>query len=157
MQGYAPSILDVLHCHSPTTGISELVVDVGGTWTCRFISVGGARSSRIARRMWMDMFDDLAGVMFFVAANEFDQTLPEDGATNRLRESLALFETILTYPWFKSVPIVLILNKCDLLSEKIKAKNIGDYFSNFEVAIITLLLPMKARLALVIVFCLFPG
>ena len=105
----------------------------------------------------MDIFNDLAGIMFFVAANEFDQTLPEDGATNRLRESLALFETILTYPWFKSVPIVLILNKCDLLSEKIKAKNIGDYFSNFEVAIIILLLRMKARLALVIVFCLFPG
>ena len=157
MQGYTPSILDVLHCHSPTIGISELVVDVGGTVTCRFISVGGARSSRIAQRMWMNMFDDLACVLFFVAANEFDQTLPEDGTTNRLRESLALFEMILTYPWFKSVPIVLILNKCDLLSEKIKAKNIGDYFSNFEVAIIILLLRMKARLALVIVFCLFPG
>ena len=81
------------------------------------------------------MFEDVYGVLFFVAANEFDQTLPEDGTTNRLRESITLFEVISNYPWFKSIPKILILSKCDLLEEKIKHKNIKDYFSNFEVRV----------------------
>jgi hypothetical protein len=128
LQGYIPSILDILHCHSLPIGINELVVDVND----RFISIGGSRS---LRRQWMHVFDDVTGVLFFVAANEFDQTIPEDDTTNRLRESLALFEVVSNYPWFKYVPIILILSKCDLLAEKIKVKNIRDYFSNFEVHI----------------------
>ena len=81
------------------------------------------------------MFEDVYGVLFFVAANEFDQTLPEVCTTNRLRESITLFEVISNYPWFKSIPKILILSKCDLLEEKIKHKNIKDYFSNFEVRV----------------------
>ena len=130
MQGYIPSVQDVLHCQSPTIGISELVVDISETVLCRLISFGGSRSSR---RRWIHVFEDVTCVFFFVASNEFDQTLREDGETNRLRESITLFEVILNYPWFRSAPIFLILNKCDLLSEKIKEKNIGDYFSDFEV------------------------
>jgi hypothetical protein len=83
----------------------------------------------------MHVFEDITGVLFFVAANEFDQTIPEDDTTNRLRESLALFKAIFNYPWLKSVPIILILSKYDLLAEKIKVKNIRDYFSNFEVRV----------------------
>ena len=79
------------------------------------------------------MFEDVTCVLFFVAADEFDQTLPEDDTTNRLRESLTLFEVISNYRWLKSIPKILIFNKYDLLSEKIKEKNIGEYFSNFEV------------------------
>ena len=88
----------------------------------------------------MHVFEYVTSVLFFVAADEFDQTLLEDGTTNRLRESVALFEMISNYPWFKSVPKILILSKCDLLAEKIKIKNIRDYFSNFEVRVILSLL-----------------
>jgi guanine nucleotide-binding protein subunit alpha len=132
LQGYIPSTQDILRCQSLTIGINELVVDINDALMCGFISTDGSRS---LGNSWMRacVFDDVTGVLFFVAANEFDQTIPDNGATNRLRESLALFEIILNYPWFKSVPIVLILSKCDLLAEKIKVKNIRDYFSNFEV------------------------
>ena len=43
--------------------------------------------------------------------NEYNQTLYEDGKTNRLLESIALFEEILISEWFSDTPVVLFLNK----------------------------------------------
>ena len=42
-------------------------------------------------------------VMFLAALSEYDQVLEEDHTTNRLTESLSLFEVILTYKWFQYV------------------------------------------------------
>lgn len=53
--------------------------------------------------------------------------------TNRLRESVNLFGTILKYVWFKSTPVILFLNKMDLLEEKIQKGNslLSTYFPEF--------------------------
>ena len=59
--------------------------------------------------------------MFLTAISEYDQVLAEDGHTNRLKESVNLFHTILNYQWFKNTSVVLFLNKKDLLEEKINS------------------------------------
>ena len=59
--------------------------------------------------------------MFLAAISEYDQVLAEDGRTNRLKESVNLFHTILNYQWFKNTHVVLFLNKKDLLEEKINS------------------------------------
>ena len=48
-----------------------------------------------------------------------------------MRESLALFEAIVGYPWFKKSSIILFLNKKDLLEEKIMYSNLADYFPDY--------------------------
>ena len=47
--------------------------------------------------------------------------MAEDGCTNRMKESINLFRTILNYQCFKYKPIILLLNKKDLLKEKINS------------------------------------
>ena len=59
--------------------------------------------------------------MFLAAISEYDQVLPEDGQTNRLKESVYLFQRILNYEWFWNTSVVLFLNKKDLLEEKCKS------------------------------------
>ena len=49
-----------------------------------------------------------------------------------MRESLALFQTICQYPWFKNSSIILFLNKKDLLEEKVKTSHLADYFADYE-------------------------
>ena len=49
-----------------------------------------------------------------------------------MEESKALFQTIISYPWFHSSSIMLFLNKIDLLKEKISRSNLVDYFPSFE-------------------------
>lgn len=49
-----------------------------------------------------------------------------------MNESLALFRTIITYPWFANSSIILFMNKKDLLEEKIMTSHISDYFDDFD-------------------------
>ena len=81
----------------------------------------------------MRALDDVTSIMYFSASDEFDQTLQGDLRSNSWTESVNMFEMIACHRLFKSVPIVLILNKTDLLAEKIKVKSIKDHFPNFEV------------------------
>lgn len=48
-----------------------------------------------------------------------------------MRESLALFETIVGYPWFRKSSIILFLNKKDLLEEKIMISDLATYFPDY--------------------------
>ncbi|EAW88996.1 guanine nucleotide binding protein (G protein), alpha 13, isoform CRA_c [Homo sapiens] len=64
--------------------------------------------------------------------SEFDQVLMEDRLTNRLTESLNIFETIVNNRVFSNVSIILFLNKTDLLEEKVQIVSIKDYFLEFE-------------------------
>lgn len=56
----------------------------------------------------------------------------EDRLTNRLSESLNIFETIVNNRVFSDVSIILFLNKKDLLEEKVKLVSIKDYFPEFS-------------------------
>ncbi|XP_051905698.1 guanine nucleotide-binding protein subunit alpha-13b isoform X2 [Hippocampus zosterae] len=58
--------------------------------------------------------------------------LMEDRQTNRLSESLNIFETIVNNRVFINVSIILFLNKTDLLEEKVKQVSIKDYFGEFS-------------------------
>jgi hypothetical protein len=48
-----------------------------------------------------------------------------------MKESLALFMNIVTYPWFSKSSIILFLNKKDLLEEKIMTSDLADYFPEY--------------------------
>ena len=62
------------------------------------VDVGGQRSER---KKWIHCFEDVLMIMFLTAISEYDQMLEENILVNRLEESLNLFETILTYHWFR--------------------------------------------------------
>lgn len=49
-----------------------------------------------------------------------------------MKESLALFSTILELPWFKSTSVILFLNKTDILEEKIHTSHLATYFPSFQ-------------------------
>lgn len=84
-------------------------------------------------------FEDVTAIIFCVALSEYDQVLYEDESTNRMHESLRLFDSICNNKWFVSLigvlrkkkrrensfrfvytGIILFLNKKDLFEEKIK-------------------------------------
>ena len=48
-----------------------------------------------------------------------------------MRESLALFEAIVGYPWFRKSSVILFLNKKDLLEEKILTSHLVEYFPDY--------------------------
>ena len=82
------------------------------------VDVGGVRSER---KKWIHVFDNVDWLIYISAISEYDQVLDEDNKTNRLWESLNLYRTIIGYKAFQEKEIILILNKKDLLEEKIKS------------------------------------
>ncbi|XP_031716063.1 guanine nucleotide-binding protein subunit alpha-11-like [Anarrhichthys ocellatus] len=124
---YIPTVQDVLRVRIPTTGIIEYPFDLSQV-IFRMVDVGGQRSER---KKWIHCFENVTSIIFLAALSEYDQVLYESENDNRLRESLALFKTILSYPWFQDSSIILFLNKRDLLEEKIKRSHLATYFPAF--------------------------
>ncbi|XP_068190264.1 guanine nucleotide-binding protein G(q) subunit alpha-like [Antennarius striatus] len=121
---YLPTQQDVLRVRVPTTGIIEYPFDLENV-VFRMVDVGGQRSER---RKWIHCFENVTSIMFLVALSEYDQVLVESDSENRMEESMALFQTIITYKWFRYSSIILFLNKIDLLEEKIIYSHLVDYF-----------------------------
>ncbi|XP_068606337.1 guanine nucleotide-binding protein subunit alpha-13b [Brachionichthys hirsutus] len=125
---YLPSQQDILLARKPTKGIHEYVFEIKNV-PFKMVDVGGQRSER---RRWFECFDSVTSILFLVSSSEYDQVLMEDRQTNRLSESLNIFETIVNNRVFSNVSIILFLNKTDLLEEKVSRVSIRDYFPEFS-------------------------
>ena len=116
---YTPTEQDVLQSRVQTTGVVETSFKYG-IITYKLFDVGGQRSER---RKWLHCFDDVKAVLFVVALCGYDMTLIEDDTTNRMEESLNLFQAICVNKFFDKSSIILFLNKFDLFTEKINNTN----------------------------------
>uniref|UniRef100_A0AAA9TSV9 G protein subunit alpha 15 n=1 Tax=Bos taurus TaxID=9913 RepID=A0AAA9TSV9_BOVIN len=128
-EGYIPTAQDVLRSRMPTTGINEYCFSVQKT-NLRIVDVGGQKSER---KKWIHCFENVIALIYLASLSEYDQCLEENNQENRMKESLALFGTILELPWFKSTSVILFLNKTDILEEKIPTSHLATYFPSFRV------------------------
>ena len=92
------------------------------------IDVGGQRSERVN---WLPCFQNVTSVIFCVALSEYDQVLEEDPKQNRLHESLLLFESLFTSPWFTESSVILFLNKLDIFRQKLVTSPMGGHFPEY--------------------------
>ena len=92
--------------------------------------MGGQRGER---RKWIQVFDGITAILFMVSSSGFDMQLREDNQTNRLRESLALFEDVWNSKFLIDSGFILFLNKQDILKEKVeRGANIQNYFPEYN-------------------------
>eukprot|EP01099_Mayorella_cantabrigiensis_P004874 TRINITY_DN3751_c0_g4_i1.p1 TRINITY_DN3751_c0_g4~~TRINITY_DN3751_c0_g4_i1.p1 ORF type:complete len:380 (-),score=119.84 TRINITY_DN3751_c0_g4_i1:255-1334(-) len=124
---YIPNEEDVLRCRAKTTGITETHFQMEGI-RFKLVDVGGQRSER---KKWIHCFEEVTMVIFCVAMSEYDMKLYEDDKTNRMTESLKLFDEICNSKWFSATPIVLFLNKSDLFRQKIEKIDLNVAFPEY--------------------------
>lgn len=126
---YLPSDPDILRARRMTKGIYEtrFIVDKVNFY---MFDVGG---QRVERSKWIQCFNDVTAIIYIVACSSFNMVVREDGVTNRLKESLGLFEQIWNNRWLRTVSMILFLNKMDILKSKVEANKfkIEDYFPEF--------------------------
>ncbi|XP_027817632.1 guanine nucleotide-binding protein subunit alpha-12 isoform X1 [Ovis aries] len=125
---YFPSKQDILLARKATKGIVEHDFVIKKI-PFKMVDVGGQRSQR---QKWFQCFDGITSILFMVSSSEYDQVLMEDRRTNRLVESMNIFETIVNNKLFFNVSIILFLNKTDLLVEKVKTVSIKKHFPDFR-------------------------
>jgi len=128
MNSYSVTDEDILRARKRTTGIIETDFSIGDL-NFRMVDVGGQRNER---RKWIHCFEDVTAILFVGALSEYDQVLEEDESTNRMHESLHLFEETINNEWFAHTPIILFLNKDDIFVEKIKYSDLSVLFSEYK-------------------------
>lgn len=71
---------------------------------------------------WLEMFEDVDIVLFCVSLTDYDEFFEDNNGvlTNKMLASRQLFENIVTHPTFKEKDFLLLLNKYDILEEKIE-------------------------------------
>lgn len=125
---YEPTEQDVLRARVRTTGIIETSFRYKNL-IYRMFDVGGQRSER---RKWIQCFDDVTAVIFVAALSGYDMKLFEDQETNRIHESLTLFDAICNNKFFVDTSMILFLNKTDLFSQKIGRSPLHEFFPEYK-------------------------
>jgi len=128
VESYVPTVDDVLQARARTIGVKEITFKSNNhSW--KLVDVGGQRNER---KKWIHCFEDVTAIIFFADASAYNLTLFEDDRVNRLLEALTLFEEICNCKYFHTTPLILFLNKRDLLKKKIEEVDIADYFDDYE-------------------------
>lgn len=116
---------DFLRAYVQTTGVYETYLQ-SHRLSYRVFDVSGARGER---RKWDIPAKDVQCLIFVASLAEYDV---HRGDNSGIRESLAVFGGLLNdSQWFKSSTIVVLLNKTDVLREKIKEIPIGKFWPRF--------------------------
>ena len=68
----------------------------------------------------------------WVSPRRYDLTCYEDNKTNRMKESLMLFDETINNKWFYETPVILLLNKEDLFREKIRQVDLSILFPEYK-------------------------
>lgn len=124
---YVPTEQDVLRSRVKTTGIVETEFEYE-KFKFRMFDVGGQRNER---KKWIHCFQNCTAVIFVTSLSEYDLKCYEDETTNRMKESMLLFEEICNSMWFAKTSIILFFNKDDIFREKIKTIDLKCCFPDY--------------------------
>uniref|UniRef100_A0A0W0G318 Benzoate 4-monooxygenase cytochrome p450 n=1 Tax=Moniliophthora roreri TaxID=221103 RepID=A0A0W0G318_MONRR len=124
---YTPSETDAIRCYVKTCGIHPVKL----TFENKIYRVFDCGGQRAERKKWRHCAEQASVVVFVASLSEYDQVLVEDPAMNRMIESQILFHAICRSTWFTDVPIILILNKRDVLERKLRTSPINRHFTDY--------------------------
>lgn len=125
---YIPTDQDILYARIVTTQISEHRI-VMRNLTLRIFDVAGHKA---LRKKWVPYFDDSLAIIFVAAISAYDQQLREDKTVNRLHDALALFDEVINNKLLINTPVILFLNKIDLLKKKLATSPIQKYMLDYK-------------------------
>jgi hypothetical protein len=127
-EDFLPNVDDMLRVKSKTTGVIETVFLMNGN-EFNMVDVGGQRSER---KKWLACFNDVSAVIYLVALNEYDMLMEEDDQTNRMEESLKLFQKLSGSQWLRESPMIVFFNKSDIFEEKIQSRPLSMCFQDYD-------------------------
>jgi len=125
---YIPTFDDALRARVRTTGATVLSF-LMDKQTVQIVDVGGQKSER---SKWIHQFEGVSAILFVTAVCDYDRGMFEDEKTNRMHDSLDLFESLVKLDWFKNTSIILFLNKRDLFELKFPQVSLKLAFEDWD-------------------------
>ncbi|KAJ6471430.1 G-protein alpha subunit [Mycena sanguinolenta] len=126
--GYIPTEEDIMRTPAQKNAITETRLTMGPL-SIRIIDVGPLR---FERKKWILYLERATSIIFCTALSDYDQVLTEERGQNRMRESLALFSSIINSRWFLCTSIILFLTEIDDFKAKISKSPISAHFPEYS-------------------------
>lgn len=126
-ENFDPTAEDCMWIRLQTSGVIDYTFEFQKV-PIKVTDVGGQRSER---SKWIHCFSDVDVLVFFASLGEYDLTLDEDPTTNRMHESLTLWEELVNSRWFQNKPLTLLLNKRDIFEKKFPLSPLSKTFIEF--------------------------
>lgn len=103
---------------------------------CRYQLIRVHASSLGENCKWLEMFEDVDLVLYCVSLTDYDEFYIDSNGNlvNKMLASKKLFETIITHPTFSHKDFLLVLNKFDLMEQKLEQTPLTDceWFQDFN-------------------------
>jgi len=113
-KNYVPSFEDILRSRKKTVGVADQIFEIRGK-KLKVVDVGGQKNER---RKWINFFANVDAVVYVSSLSEYDQLTYENNTTPRLIDSINVFKTFYETKDMSAVPVYLVLNKLDVMTEK---------------------------------------
>ncbi|CAI9104422.1 OLC1v1003090C1 [Oldenlandia corymbosa var. corymbosa] len=150
---YEPSNMDILYAEGITSsngvasmefsfpvssseGYMESVDQTDASISCSYQLIRVHSSHLGENCKWLEMFEDVDMVIFCVSLTDYDKYLvnSEGVCINKMLASKKLLENIVSHPSFADKDFLLLLNKFDLLEEKLEQVPLSEceWFPDFR-------------------------
>lgn len=127
---YKPTTEDVARLEIPTTNIEEYTLKAWrGRMLVKIVDASGKPAERVKL---INCLFNCRAIIFVADVSEFDRKGSEKEEHIGLEESKALFHGLLQERYLDELPLFLVLNKVDILREKLRHIDIADFYPDFH-------------------------
>jgi guanine nucleotide-binding protein G(i) subunit alpha len=132
--GYVPSDDDMLHLRrstklSDSISFKMQVTSLIGTATTLCINCTDVGGQAQERSEWAKYSEKVNAILYVVSLAEFCNVTKADG--NMLQKQLDILATVRQTECFQHAPIIVLLNKVDLLENKLQGLKVDDFFPEY--------------------------
>lgn len=124
---YEPSDEDIIKLRDATQKKAQTLVEVAAV-NIPIIDIGGLS---FYRNIWAEETAAATIAVFVASMACYDQVMSEDHTVNRMVDSIVLFQELVNSAT-PDTHIYLVFSKKDIYEEKIKTRNIVDYFPGYK-------------------------
>lgn len=115
-EDYLPSPSDILQIRIPTKTLVTTNIEIDGT-PFTFYDVSAQENSR---KKWLHQFKNVEVILFVASLGDFNVISSQDPTRIKLDLALEMFKEVMETEEFKEKSTILLLNKFDVLQDKIK-------------------------------------
>ena len=115
-EDYLPSPSDILQIRIPTRKLVTTDIEIDGT-PFTFYDVSAQENNR---KKWLHQFKNVEVILFVASLGDFNVISSQDPMRIKLDLALEMFKEVMETEEFKEKSTILLLNKFDVLKEKIE-------------------------------------
>jgi guanine nucleotide-binding protein G(i) subunit alpha len=83
------------------------------------------------RKKWIHLFESIPSILFCVALSDYNRVVFGERSSNRMAESLVLFDSVINSRWFGRSSVILFLNKIDIFQQKLPNVPLETFFPEY--------------------------